>query len=1148
MNQHPSGYCYRLLVVILFILVSAFAHGQHPLRQHPLQFEHLGTTQGLSHNRLFCIYQDREGFMWFGTDDGLNRYDGNTFTVYKPDPADPNNHMALNTVWDMLESKSGEIWFVTPGGGLHRLNKQTGRINYFRIGPDRSERFKPYDICYTIAEDKQGFLWIGSEGGLARFDTRTKQYRFYDIPVAKGIDDRVWSIQEDRFGTLWVGTSTGLFTMNPRTGQFSPYYFGINPDEKQPIIESMYLGADNSLWIATQQKGLYRLLPGKKPLADQSNVATTYVPTGQVYLKNLEILPHGLAEDEHHNLMVGTFFGLIQLDHKTGESTTYRQNPNVVGSLSHDAVWALLADNRGSFWIGTANGIDRYSMLTPRFAFYQSIPDHNATPRFENYITTLSSDSRGNIWFSNATQPYVNGVFRLNLSDRQIYVNYTSQLLTAGVLASKKNVTHPPVDKISTVHCDRTGRIWMGTPSGLYTMDTKGQFRSYPAGFPITSIEEDNQGKLWVGGLSNLARFDPTNGRYVFYRIDKDSPIGKGGGQVNDILVSRAGDVWVAVGGVGPCKLDPRTGRFISYHPQHAENEKILYSRDVPALCETHDGAIWVATNIGGVFRIGPKKDSISTFTIHDGLPDNHVVGLVTDQAGMLWIATGKELCRLDPVTRKLRVFDNHDGLLSQTFTGACTRTPTGELAFGCTNGFVVFQPSDIGDNPYQPPVHITQVRVLDSTRLFPTSPLTLAYRDNVITFNFVGLNYVAPEKNRYAYQLEGVNSEWVYSGTQRTATYSFLAPGDYVFRVKASNNDGVWNEKGASIRLEVLPPWWRTWWAYTLYILLAALGVRALVRYRSRQLLQANQLLERKVALRTEEVIHQKQEIETQRNHLADALTDLKITQDRLIQKEKMASLGELTAGIAHEIQNPLNFVTNFSEVSIDLIQELKTEAQTGHTEDVLAIVDDLTLNLEKIQRHGNRASDIVQGMLEHSRAGTGEWQSVNLNALAEEYLKRAYHGQRAKEKNATFDRFSCELVTDFDPTVGVIEVAPQDIGRVLLNLYNNAFYAVSQQAKKTSDPDYKPTVTVRTKQEFDHVVIRVRDNGTGIPTAVKAKIFQPFFTTKPTGEGTGLGLSLSYDIITKGHGGTIEVESVEGKGSEFVIKLPINISSNEK
>ena len=1084
--------------------------------------------------------------MWFGTRDGLNRYDGHTFTVYKPDPADPNNHMAHNTIWDLLESRSGEIWFVTPGGGLHRLNSRTGRVNFFRVEPDRSDRFAPFDICYTIIEDKQGFFWIGSEGGLARFDPRTKQYRLYNIPVAQGTDDRVWSIQEDRFGTLWVGTSTGLFTMNRRTGQFSPFYFGPDSAQKQPRIESMYLSADNSLWLGTKYGGLYRLRPKKKPLPGLSNAATTYAPTDQVFLTNMEILPHGLAEDERHNLMVGTRSGLIQLDPKTGNSVVYQEDPNVAGSLSHNVVWALLADNRGTFWIGTANGIDRYSRLTPRFAFYQPIPDHNATPRSENNITMLSADRRGNIWFNNATRPYVEGVFRLNLSDHQAYVNYTSQPLTPDLLIPKKVVANAPAvdaaaELISTIHCDRSGRIWMATPSGLHAMDANGQVRQYPADFSITSIEDDNQGigppkRLWVGGQAKLAQFDPTNGRYTLYRIDKDSPIGKGGGQINDILVSRAGEVWVTVGGVGACKLDPRTGRFRSYHPYPAENQKILYSRDVTALCETPDGAIWVSTNIGGLFRIDPKTGAVSTFTIHDGLPDNHVVALITDQAGMLWMATSEKLCRLDPVTRKLRVFDNYDGLLGREFTGACTRAPTGELAFGCTNGFVVFRPSDMGDNPYKPRVYITQIRVLDSTRLFPQSPLTLAYRENVISFNFVGLNYMAPEKNRYAYQLEGVNSEWVYCGAQRTATYSFLAPGDYVFRVKASNNDGVWNEKGTAIRLVILPPWWRTWWAYTGYILLTALGIWALVGYRSRQLLRANQLLEQKIALRTNEVNHQKQEIETQRNHLADALTELKDTQDQLIQREKLASLGELTAGIAHEIQNPLNFVNNFSDVSVDLVTELEDEQKKEQRDTELEgdLLESLKKNLQKISHHGNRASNIVRGMLEHTRTGGGERYPVDLNAMVEEYLLLAYHGQRARNP-----LFNCALVQELQPDLGKRNLVGKDVSRVLLNLFNNAFYAIYQR-RQHAPADYEPTVTVQTQAVGQAVEIKVSDNGTGIPDAVQQKIFQPFFTTKPTGEGTGLGLSLSYDIITKGHGGSLTVHSREGEGSTFIIRLP--------
>ena len=279
-----------------------------------------------------------------------------------------------------------------------------------------------------------------------------------------------------------------------------------------------------------------------------------------------------------------------------------------------------------------------------------------------------------------------------------------------------------------------------------------------------------------------------------------------------------------------------------------------------------------------------------------------------------------------------------------------------------------------------------------------------------------------------------------------------------------------------------------------------------------------------------------QKEEINTQRTKAENALTELRATQTQLIQKEKMASLGELTAGIAHEIQNPLNFVNNFSEVSAELVTELEEEQHKPDrdTELEAELLVDLKQNLQKITLHGSRASAIVKGMLEHSRSSTGEKRSTDLNALAEEYLKIAYHGLRAKDKE-----FNADLKTDFGTDFGLVEMAPQEIGRVLLNLYNNAFYAVRE--KQTIAPaDYQPTVTVSTAQLNGHTEIRVSDNGTGIPDAVKAKIFQPFFTTKPTGEGTGLGLSLSYDIITKGHGGSLTVESQAGEGTAFVVKLP--------
>ena len=284
------------------------------------------------------------------------------------------------------------------------------------------------------------------------------------------------------------------------------------------------------------------------------------------------------------------------------------------------------------------------------------------------------------------------------------------------------------------------------------------------------------------------------------------------------------------------------------------------------------------------------------------------------------------------------------------------------------------------------------------------------------------------------------------------------------------------------------------------------------------------------------EQVSRQNEEITHQRDDLSNTLADLRTTQTQLVQAEKMASLGELTAGIAHEIQNPLNFVNNFSEVSTELVTELEEEQQKPDRDIALEteILGDLKQNLQKITHHGGRASAIVRGMLEHARTSTGEKRPTDLNALMDEYLKLAYHGLRAKDTT-----FNCALITEFDSTLPPIEIMPQEIGRVLLNLYNNAFYAVHQK-QKMALADYQPTVGIRTRYLKGCVEIRVRDNGTGIPDLVKAKIFQPFFTTKPTGEGTGLGLSLSYDIITKGYDGTLSVESIEGQGSEFVLTLP--------
>jgi signal transduction histidine kinase len=322
--------------------------------------------------------------------------------------------------------------------------------------------------------------------------------------------------------------------------------------------------------------------------------------------------------------------------------------------------------------------------------------------------------------------------------------------------------------------------------------------------------------------------------------------------------------------------------------------------------------------------------------------------------------------------------------------------------------------------------------------------------------------------------------------------------------------------------------------WAYGFYFLCFLAGIFAIDRFQRKRLIEKEREKVREKELeQARELEKAYKELGQQKEELQTTLEDLQVTQTQLIQREKMASLGELTAGIAHEIQNPLNFVNNFSEVSEELIEELQQELDKGEVEEAKAISEDIRQNLAKVHHHGRRADSIVRGMLQHSRSSQGERQMVDLNALADEYLRLAYHGLRAKDKD-----FNIRLTTLLEENLPKIEVVPQELGRVLLNLFNNAFYAVSQK-KQQLNGQYQPQVIVSTKATGDKVEIRVRDNGTGIPESVQQKIFQPFFTTKPTGEGTGLGLSLSYDIITKGHSGELKLETKEGEFAEFIIIL---------
>ncbi len=567
----------------------------------------------------------------------------------------------------------------------------------------------------------------------------------------------------------------------------------------------------------------------------------------------------------------------------------------------------------------------------------------------------------------------------------------------------------------------------------------------------------------------------------------------------------------------------------------------VFLSQDINSFYEDPDGTVWVGGWQGGLSKYDPQTGKIKIYTGNDGLPSMSVQSIIGDEKdGTLWLSTFNGLSRFDPKTEQFNNFSIDDGIQGALFAdGSFLKTSTGKFIFGGANGITIFNPSDFNIKYEPPKVFLTDLKLF-SKSIIPgvdailkkpvseTKSIRLKYDQNNLTIDYIAIHYSNPSKNRYAYKLENYDNDWREVGTQNQAFYPNLPPGKYEFRVKAANDNGVWNEQGARLQIIIESPWWVKWWAFVIYGLLIIFVAIRVHRY-----LQ-NRVIRREREKAQEKELAQAKAIEKAYLDLGKAHETLKATQSQLIQSEKMASLGELTAGIAHEIQNPLNFVNNFSEVSNEMMDEMNEELDKGDINEAKAIGSDIKQNLEKINYHGKRADAIVKSMLEHSRTSTGVKEPTDINKLADEYLRLAYHGLRAKDKD-----FNAEMKTDFDEAIDKINIIPQDIGRVFLNLYNNAFYAVNEQKRKKSI-SYEPTVFVSTKKSGNSVLITVSDNGNGIPQKVVDKIFQPFFTTKPTGQGTGLGLSLSYDIV-KAHGGEIKVESKEGEGSEFIIQLPV-------
>ncbi len=1167
-----------ILLLLFFISFKTFA------QYRDLYFEHLNVVEGLPESMILALHQDKLGYMWIGTQNGLVRYDGYKVKVYKLG----NNIKGVLKDFAaecIYETKDGDLWVLSREHNLFRYNRAADNFGRYILGKHDNGFSKE-----NIVIDDDGYLWLYPRQFPGAFSSERYPVIRLDIKTRRQeqFPDSTTAMVISKTGRVWLAVKKGLAYFDRSTGKLSNAFSPFPVSDKQ-YIANLYEAPSEPgiLWFTIVDKqgkplGLYsfdtvaRLF--KKFTADPhvpGAIASTIIHTifeddrrrlwfGTVNglslfdrangkfsnytppkpLSNLKENPvTNIAEQADGKLWLATFQypnnsnGLYLFDPSNGGFTRYAHDKRKPYSLNVNRVTYPMVDRAGTLWAGMAwGGVDRVNGLRSQFNAYLPGGDKTGYPAGGATGVALAPDDY--CWFSSSE-----GLIRwkpgTEVFERVSLPSYVKK------------------DNLTVYAADRSGLIWCGSGNvSLFTYDPKTRdvdTLRCPGKWEATlimNVYQDHAGIVWIGTLGyGLYSFDKQSRRFTAYPYEKNKPgaryRGKSldNGEVLSINEDRQHVLWAGTNLGGPNRYNKKDGTFTSFF----DRAKGLAC--VNDIREDKAGRFWVGTYESGLFLFDRKTGRVKQFTQQDGLLDDDAAGIQEDEQGNLWLSCQRGFTRFNPVYNTFTRYTAANALpfaLGQARLNLFIKTRDNELIFFSRNGIVAFYPDKLSKNLYPPQVQIETLEHNDpqskddtttTEGLYGKQQVELPHNQNRISFNYVALHFENPSQNQYAYQLVGYDKNWVQAGTQRSVSYTNLSPASYTFRVKASNSDGLWNEKGASIIVVIRPPWWETWWALTLFVLALIGVVWAIVYYRSRSLLRAKHLLEQKVQLRTKEVLEQKEEIETQRDNLAHTLGELQTTQSQLVQREKMASLGELTAGIAHEIQNPLNFVNNFSEINTELIDELQEEIDKGAYEEAKALAVDIRENEQKIKQHGKRADFIVKGMLQHSRISTGEKQLTNINVLADEFFKLSYHGLRAKDKN-----FNAELVTNFDPDLPPVNIVQQDIGRVLLNLFNNAFYAVAQKAK-TADPGYKPTVEVTTfVSPSGSWGASVRDNGNGIPEAIKDKIMQPFFTTKPTGEGTGLGLSLSYDIVVKGHGGTINIESKEGEGSAFTITLPGN------
>ncbi len=832
-----------LIGLLAFLAPAKVVLADQAIRRPEVRFEHLLPEDGLSDVTVYSLVQDRTGFLWIATENGLNRFDGYAFEVFRHDP-NVMSSLASDDISYLLQDAEGLLWLATWGGGLDRFDPVAGSFQHFGSDATRGDRLQD-DRIQHLFEDSTGVLWVGTfAGGLARLDPDHDDstsgtfvtYRHDPEDPSSLCHDRVWNILEDAAGAFWVATHHGLCLFDRASGTFERFLHrpGDPTSLSDDVVRTLYVDSGGVLWVGTA-RGLNRY----------SNSSRTF----ERFLAGPNLSHdaiNAVFEDSLGTLWIGTSGGgLNAFDRTSGTWRTYRHDPEVPSSLSDDDVRAFLEDRSGVLWIATRQGgLDKLDLKPAKFVNGGGWSPGAGKPR----VRAFAEDPQDRLWIA---------------TDEGLELHVGTGGTPERFRRGDGGAPSLPSNDVRHLLIDSTGVLWIAAgSSGLHGLRSDGtRFITYQhdeaapeslADDLVTALAEDRAGGLWVGTASGLDRLDRHSGAFEHFRLQPTDPTSLSEDFVTTIFQDLAGVLWIGTYNRGLNRLlDTSDREFLRFRNNPTDPQSLSNNR-VTAIHQQSSGMLWIGTANGlnemrsdGTFR---------RLLIKDGLPNTRITGIVDDDAGRLWLATGRGLSRFDPRTGTFRNYTARDGLPGDQFNlGAALRRRDGRLCFGSNRGYSCFDPERVADNPHAPPVVLTGFRKFGEDAslgraAWAVDDIRLSHRDNFFSFEFAALDYTRPEDNHYRYRLEDFDRDWSEAGSRRSASYTNVSPGDYVFRVQGSNSDRVWNEEGLSVTVSITPPYWQTAWFRALAAAILATVVGGAFSARVRHLKRREHKLARRV------------------------------------------------------------------------------------------------------------------------------------------------------------------------------------------------------------------------------------------------------------------------------------------------------------